>query len=467
MAAPSPPGQGTALNLLLHVRTTLEGESLRWWLDFEALLLAWREGTTCARSLDIGVQGRGQISLEETRSLLLRAFANDKIAAVSDDHGGSLLKIKWADEGRKIADPAPVINLLIWSERFDLAELECKHHSTAKCNFPSAYLHPMQSVQVEGHTLPCPNGANIFLRGRFGKTWDDTSVDRSVEKNGGSRAWNTQKDTVITFGTYDMFHVGHLNVLQRAAFLGPVYAGVSSDRLNYSKKQKLPMCSDRARMRIVSAIHGVSGAFLEDSLEDKPDYVKAVGATLFVMGSDWDGKKLPWGQTMDEQLAGLCDCMYFPRTMGVSTTELRKKAAAQEKLDQAQASTPEQPTGGAQLPERVEGLVLHKSAAGACAGPTSSPVSLPPCSPSKDESSSSGGSDDETTTALSSAMEAVSVSAGDTKNWSGTAFYGLKKSASLPPNFSLTDLVGLNSASESTSESTSGRRSASPVEGSG
>ena len=120
-----------------------------------------------------------------------------------------------------------------------------------------------------------------------------------------------------------------------------------------------------------------------------------------------------------------------------------------------------------QLPERVEGLVLHKSAAGACAGPTSSPVSLPPCSPSKDESSSSGGSDDETTTALSSAMEAVSVSAGDTKNWSSTAFYGLKKSASLPPNFSLTDLVGLNSASESTSESTSGRRSASPVEGSG
>ena len=43
---------------------------------------------------------------------------------------------------------------------------------------------------------------------------------------------------------------------------------------------------------------------------------------------------------MDEQLAGLCDCMYFPRTMGVSTTELRKKAAAQEKLDQAHASTP-------------------------------------------------------------------------------------------------------------------------------
>ena len=96
---------------------------------------------------------------------------------------------------------------------------------------------------------------------------------------------------VITFGTYDLFHIGHLRILERAAALGNrLVVGVSTDALNYSKKSKYPVFPEADRAAIVGALKVVDEVFLEESLELKGEYIKKYKADLLVMGEDWAGK---------------------------------------------------------------------------------------------------------------------------------------------------------------------------------
>ena len=120
---------------------------------------------------------------------------------------------------------------------------------------------------------------------------------------------------VITFGTFDMFHVGHLNVLERARGLGDeLVVGVSSDALSFSKKGRKPTCSEGDRMRIVAALGCVTSVFSEESLELKAKYIREHRADVLVMGDDWEGKF--------DHYRELCEVIYLPRTPSISTTEL-------------------------------------------------------------------------------------------------------------------------------------------------
>src|SRR3712207_4568609 len=97
--------------------------------------------------------------------------------------------------------------------------------------------------------------------------------------------------TVMTFGTFDVFHVGHLRVLERAAALGDrLVVGVSADELNLRKKNRLPVFSQAERLEIVAALRVVDQVFVEESLELKRDYLMRYGAHVLVMGDDWAGK---------------------------------------------------------------------------------------------------------------------------------------------------------------------------------
>ena len=121
--------------------------------------------------------------------------------------------------------------------------------------------------------------------------------------------------TVITFGTFDIFHVGHVNILQRAAMQGDrLIVGVSSDGLNISKKGRPPVYPEVDRMKIISSLRYVNNCFLEESLELKGDYIKEFKADVLVMGDDWAGKF--------DDLKSLCEVVYLPRTPSVSTTEI-------------------------------------------------------------------------------------------------------------------------------------------------
>ena len=131
---------------------------------------------------------------------------------------------------------------------------------------------------------------------------------------------------VITFGTFDLFHIGHLNILERAKEMGDyLIVGVSSDELNWSKKQKFPIFSCDERKKILGALKYVDEVFVEEVI-DKEEYCKKYHADIFVIGDDWKGKPCgKHGKTFDDQLEGICQVHYLTRTPLISTTEIIKK----------------------------------------------------------------------------------------------------------------------------------------------
>jgi choline-phosphate cytidylyltransferase len=123
---------------------------------------------------------------------------------------------------------------------------------------------------------------------------------------------------VATFGTFDVFHVGHLSILERARKLGDFLAvGISTDALNLSKKGRAPVFPEDERLRIVAALRCVDHVFLERSLEAKRDYLRELQADILVMGDDWRGRF--------DDLADVCEVVYLPRTPSISTTATIEK----------------------------------------------------------------------------------------------------------------------------------------------
>ncbi|HIF9198419.1 TPA: adenylyltransferase/cytidyltransferase family protein [Photobacterium damselae] len=122
---------------------------------------------------------------------------------------------------------------------------------------------------------------------------------------------------VITFGTFDVFHIGHVNILERAKELGNyLIVGVSTDALNFSKKQRYPIYNENSRAQIVNAIHCVDEVFFEESLELKREYILKYKADILVMGDDWKGRF--------DEFSDICKVIYLPRTQDISTTEIIK-----------------------------------------------------------------------------------------------------------------------------------------------
>ena len=125
--------------------------------------------------------------------------------------------------------------------------------------------------------------------------------------------------TVITYGTYDLFHIGHLTLLQRAKALagegGKLIVVVSSDKFNWEEKHKKCAIPDWQRAEIVGALKCVDKVLFETSWEQKRQDVIDNKVDIFVMGDDWKGKF--------DFLKDLCEVVYLPRTPDISSTELK------------------------------------------------------------------------------------------------------------------------------------------------
>ena len=131
-----------------------------------------------------------------------------------------------------------------------------------------------------------------------------------------------QMRRVITYGTFDLFHVGHLNILERLRALGDhLTVAVSTDQFN-SIKAKTCVVAFEERMRIVGALRCVDQVIPETSWDQKPGDIQKLSIGLFGMGSDWTGKF--------DDLREFCDVIYLPRTDGISTTLLKKVIATRE-----------------------------------------------------------------------------------------------------------------------------------------
>lgn len=120
---------------------------------------------------------------------------------------------------------------------------------------------------------------------------------------------------VITFGTFDILHIGHINILRRARAMGDrLVVGVSSDELNFAKKGRYPVYPQAERCELVGVVRYVDEVFLEESLERKREYIERYRADVLVMGDDWQGKF--------DGFSDICKVVYLPRTPSISTTSI-------------------------------------------------------------------------------------------------------------------------------------------------
>lgn len=131
-----------------------------------------------------------------------------------------------------------------------------------------------------------------------------------------NRLFKNNFKTVLTYGTFDLLHFGHLEILRRARELGDrLVVGLSSDEFNRLKNKecKFPYAKRKALLESLSYVDLV---FPENNWEQKAGDVQKYEVDVFVMGSDWEGKF--------DSLKSLCEVYYLPRTKGISTTLLKK-----------------------------------------------------------------------------------------------------------------------------------------------
>lgn len=122
--------------------------------------------------------------------------------------------------------------------------------------------------------------------------------------------------TVLTYGTFDVLHIGHINLLRRARELGDrLIVGLSTDEFN-AKKHKSSLLDFENRRATLEAIRYVDLVIPEHAWEQKVDDVKRHGVDIFVMGDDWAGKF--------DFLKELCEVRYLARTADISSTSVKR-----------------------------------------------------------------------------------------------------------------------------------------------
>ncbi|MBQ9063708.1 MAG: glycerol-3-phosphate cytidylyltransferase [Eubacterium sp.] len=122
---------------------------------------------------------------------------------------------------------------------------------------------------------------------------------------------------VITYGTYDLLHYGHINLLQRAKALGDyLIVALSTDEFNWNMKQKKCYFTYEERKKMLEALRAVDLVIPEENWEQKRSDVKLYQVDTFVMGDDWKGKF----DFLEEE--GV-EVIYLPRTPEISTTQIK------------------------------------------------------------------------------------------------------------------------------------------------
>ena len=123
---------------------------------------------------------------------------------------------------------------------------------------------------------------------------------------------------VITYGTYDLLHYGHINLLRRAKELGDyLIVALSTDEFNWNEKQKKCYFTYEQRKKLLEAIRYVDLVIPEENWAQKVSDVQEFRVDTFVMGDDWAGKF--------DFLKDYCDVVYLPRTPEISTTQIKQE----------------------------------------------------------------------------------------------------------------------------------------------
>ena len=121
---------------------------------------------------------------------------------------------------------------------------------------------------------------------------------------------------VITYGTFDLLHYGHINLLRRAKMMGDyLIVGLSTDEFNWNMKQKKSYFSYEKRKEMLEAIRYVDMVIPEENWDQKLTDVEKYEADVFVIGDDWKGKF--------DFLKDKCEVVYLPRTPEISSSQIK------------------------------------------------------------------------------------------------------------------------------------------------
>ena len=124
---------------------------------------------------------------------------------------------------------------------------------------------------------------------------------------------------VITYGTFDLLHYGHIHLLRKAKALGDyLIVGLSTDRFCVEQKHKTPYFTFDQRKTLLEAIRYVDEVFAEDSWEQKREDIRRYEANILVMGDDWRG-------AFDYLTQEGVEVIYLPRTPGISTRQIKRE----------------------------------------------------------------------------------------------------------------------------------------------
>lgn len=142
----------------------------------------------------------------------------------------------------------------------------------------------------------------------------DINFENSIIKN----KRGTGMKRVITYGTFDLLHYGHINLLKRAKALGDyLVVAISTDEFNWNEKQKKCYFTYEQRKALVEAVRYVDLVIPEENWEQKKTDVHEYHIDTFVIGDDWEGK-------FDFLKEEGCEVVYLPRTPEISTTQIKK-----------------------------------------------------------------------------------------------------------------------------------------------
>ena len=129
---------------------------------------------------------------------------------------------------------------------------------------------------------------------------------------------------VITYGTFDLLHYGHINLLRRAKALGDyLIVALSTDEFNWNEKQKKCYFTYEQRKQLLESIRYVDLVIPEENWAQKTSDVKEFRIDTFVMGNDWEGKF--------DFLKDYCEVVYLERTPEISTTQIKSELKSEEK----------------------------------------------------------------------------------------------------------------------------------------
>ena len=122
-------------------------------------------------------------------------------------------------------------------------------------------------------------------------------------------------NTVLTYGTFDLLHYGHLEILKRASLLGnKLIVGLSTDKFN-EIKGKTCVLPYQKRKELIESLDYVDKVIPENNWDQKVTDIQGNNIDIFVMGDDWEGKF--------DELKVFCEVIYLPRTKGISSSKLR------------------------------------------------------------------------------------------------------------------------------------------------